>query len=87
VKRIRTFHFQASLQRVAILSGDTLAALGPGPEAVLSDNWDLPQRLGAVGSRMGLSAILVPSARHGSGNLILFPRNLRRGDRLDQMPE
>jgi RES domain-containing protein len=72
------------LTRVAdIRSAPALDALGFDPAALLAAEWDDARRVGGATAWLGFAGLLVPSARHDDGNLVVFVNNLDPGDRIE----
>lgn len=54
------------------------------PLEVLTDvAWDVPQRLGGAVAWLGIGGLIVPSARHSDGNLVVYVANLAAGDMVE----
>jgi RES domain-containing protein len=74
---LRLFQFRAVLDRIAYLTGDTLASVGYPVETLIGEGWAGPSTIGGAASWLGLSGLLVPSARHRGSNLVVFLQNPR----------
>jgi len=85
IKRRRITHeLDVHLGRVADLRH--LAPLYPfeiDVESVTSPSWDVPQEIGSAASWLECGGLLVPSARHGSANLVIFINNLAHDDLVE----
>lgn len=80
---LNTYRFDVALSRAADLTGDALADVGVSTDALISERWDSPSRVGAAAAWLGITGLLVPSARHGAANLVVFVNNLRPDDVLE----
>lgn len=76
------------LSRVARVSESAaFAAAGVDRDAVLGPDWTLPQTIGAAAEWLGLAGLLVPSARHDDGNLVILSGELGPADHCQLAPE
>ena len=81
--RLRLYRFRVALHRTADLRGDALASVGYPLEALVGEDWGDPSRVGAAANWLGLSGLLVPSARHHGSNLVALVGNLGPKERLE----
>jgi RES domain-containing protein len=84
---LRLFQFRAVLDRIAYLTGDTLASVGYPVETLIGEGWAGPSTIGGAASWLGLSGLLVPSARHRGSNLVVFLQNLGPRERVELVGE
>jgi RES domain-containing protein len=76
-----------SLSKVADVRGSQqLRALGFGDDELAAEDWTTAQRVGAAAAWLGIAALLVPSARHADGNIVVFVNNLVPDDLVDPLP-
>lgn len=72
------------LRQVADLRNDALSpSVGVVEENLLADDWKSSAPVGAAAAWLGLGGLLVPSARHGDGNLVVFVNNLDPDDLVE----
>jgi len=74
------YEMEVSLSKVARLDHKFLEAAGIDQAALLGDDVTLPQRIGAACEWLGLGGVIVPSARHSSGNLVILAARLAPPD-------
>jgi RES domain-containing protein len=67
---------------VDVRNAPALDALEVTSASMVSEHWDAAQRVGGATAWLGFAAILVPSARHGDGNLVIFVNNSAPDDRV-----
>jgi RES domain-containing protein len=67
---------------VDVRDAPALDALEVTSASMVSEHWDDAQRVGGATAWLGFAGILVPSARHGDGNLVIFVNNLAPDDRV-----
>jgi RES domain-containing protein len=67
---------------VDVRNAPALDALEVTSASMVSEHWDDAQRVGGATAWLGFAGILVPSARHGDGNLVIFVNNLAPDDRV-----
>ena len=73
-----------SLSRVAILeTGNELTDRGLSKANLLSSEFDASQLVGGAIHWLGIPALVIPSARSDSSNLIIFPENLGPEDSIE----
>ncbi len=67
---------RAQFERTLDLSNiDLLTRLGIDPSRYSEILYDQTQKIGEAVNFLGFEAMLVPNARHGSTNLVVFPQN------------
>jgi RES domain-containing protein len=78
VKRHRVTHkLKVRLAKVARLTeSEAFAAAGVRSESVLSEDMTLSRRVGAAAEWLGMGGMIVPSARHTDGNLVIITNRL-----------
>ena len=78
VKRERvSYRLSVRLSRIARVSdSDAFVAAGVDRGTLLGEDLALPQRIGAAAEWLGLTALIVPSARHDGGNLVILTNRL-----------
>lgn len=88
-KPVLTYRLSVRLSNVCdLLKGtESLAAAGMTREDLLNDTWKLPQRIGEAAEWLGVGGLLVPSARHDDGNLVVLVNKLGDGDFFEPDPE
>jgi RES domain-containing protein len=67
---------------VDVRDAPDLRALGLDAAAMLAEQWHVAQRVGGATAWLGFAGMLVPSARHDDGNLVIFVNNLEPADRV-----
>ena len=87
IRRARvTYEIGVSLVRVADLRDfSALAAFDVGADTMFGDDWTGPQRVASAVAWLDCRGLLVPSARHSSSNLVIFPNNLAAGDDIREI--
>ena len=86
-KAQHTFQLRVSLSKVADIRGSQeLQALGFGSDELTGEDWTPAQRVGAAAAWLGIAALIVPSARHPDGNIVVFVNNLTPNDMVDPLP-
>ena len=81
-KQLTSYRLKAHLTLVCdVQTGSSeLEAVGITRAALANDVWGLPQRIGEAADWLGVGGLVVPSARHEDGNLVIFANNLDRDD-------
>lgn len=86
-KSLRTHMIRIRLGRIADLRFCiTLEPFGYPLSAFVGDDWDVPQEVGGAAAWLGLGGLLVPSARHPDGNVVVFVNLLGPNDSVDLLP-
>jgi len=67
---------------VDVRNAPALDALGVTGASMVAEQWEDAQRVGGATAWLGFAGILVPSARHDDGNLVIFVNNLTPDDRV-----
>jgi len=85
-KAVKTFSLSVRLSRICYLLDDTpdLEAVGITRDSMISDVWNLPQMIGEAVEWMGVAGLVVPSARHEDGNLVILVNKLDLGDFFEE---
>jgi len=85
IKRpLRTHRLSIHLSDVIDLrEPGALSTHGYSLEVLTDVAWDVPQRLGGAGAWLGIGGLIVPSARHSDGNLVVYVANLAAGDMVE----
>jgi RES domain-containing protein len=78
VTRARYMHQLAvRLAKVArVTDSDAFTAAGVYRDSILGEDMTLSQRIGAAAEWLGLRGLIVPSARHDDGNLVIITNRL-----------
>ena len=77
----RTYQLSARLSKVGRATDSAaLVMAGVTLEDVVGPDWSVPQLLGAAADWLGLAGLIVPSARHEDGNLVIVVNRLAAGD-------
>ena len=72
------------LPRVADLrDSDALEQFGYPPPVFVADDWGPSQEIGGAAAWLGFGGLLVPSARHSHGNLVIFINRIAPMDVVD----
>ena len=83
----RMARLRLSLGKVAdIRNARVLRDLGFGPDELTGESWAPTQTVGAAAAWLGIAALLVPSARHVDGNIVVFVNNIAPDDQVDVDP-
>jgi len=82
-KALRTHQLRVDVRRSADLRSGALADVGYENHILIADDWSVPQRMGAAAAWLGLAALIVPSARHDAGNIVLFVSELSPSDLVE----
>lgn len=83
-KALQTYRLTVSLSRVADLrQPDDLAPFGYSLDVLVADDWNAPQKVGGAAAWLGFAGILVPSARHPDGNLVVYINHLAPNDAVE----
>jgi RES domain-containing protein len=80
---LRLYRFRVALHRTADLRDEAPASVGYPHEALVGEDWAEPSHAGAAANWLGLSGLLVPSARHHGSNLVVLVGNLGPTERLE----
>lgn len=84
---LRTTALVVSLAKVAdVRDAEALDVLGFGQVALTADAWTAAQVIGAAAAWLGIAGLIVPSARHEDGNMVVFVNNIGPGDQVDVVP-
>ena len=76
-KEIRVAALEVRIEQVLDLRGERcLESAGIETGDLIDENWGRVQPIGAAAAWLGAGAILVPSARHNDGNLVVFVSEL-----------
>ena len=62
---------------------DDLAPFGYSLDVLVADDWNAPQKVGGAAAWLGFAGILVPSARHPDGNLVVYINHLAPNDAVE----
>jgi RES domain-containing protein len=65
---------------IDLRNAPSLDDLGFGAKVLTADNWQGAQVVGGATAWLGFGGMLVPSARHADGNLVIFVNNLQPDD-------
>ena len=77
-----------SLAKVADLrNARSLEELGFGLDRLTGEDWAPAQMVGGAAAWLGMAALIVPSARHPAGNIVVFVNNIAPGDLVELAPE
>lgn len=81
-KPIATCKVSVRLSRVCYLLDETAALISAGitRDSIISNVWHLPQMIGEAAEWLGVGGLIVPSARHEDGNLVILVNKLDAGD-------
>jgi RES domain-containing protein len=83
-KPLRMVRLRLSLGKVADLrNAEGLKELGFGPNELTGEDWGPAQVVGAAAAWLGIAAVVVPSARHTAGNIVVFVNNIGPDDLVD----
>jgi len=86
-RRLVPHRIRVSVARAADLRGGALAEAGYEEDALTGEDWTAPQRIGAGAVWLGIAALIVPSARHGGGNVVVFVNELQPEDVVELLPQ
>src|SRR5690606_25805158 len=76
-----TFEIRTVIAKVADLHApDALEPAGLGLDDLTHETWEAARQVGGAADWLGIGALLVPSARHPDGNMVIFVNNLLPGD-------
>lgn len=79
-KPLVPYRIDVRVKRAVDLRGGALAEVGLEEATLIDEDWTIPQRIGAGAAWLGIAALVVPSARHEAGNLVLFVNELLPDD-------
>ena len=77
----RTYRLSVGLSGVGnVVAPDFLTASGVTRGDLVGPDWSMAQLVGRAADWLGIAGLLVPSARHEDGNLVILVNRLAAGD-------